>query len=887
MNNKWHNNSIEDIYKILDSNENGLTNEEVKKRIKKYGKNVLPKEKKDGLLKIFFSQFASPIVIVMIIAGLFSFLAKEYIDCIAIVFIITIDAIFGTVQEWQAGKEAESLQKLIKVKSKVIRDGKEKIVDSDELVIGDIVLLESGNKVSADLRIISSLNLTADESVLTGESLASVKNNSILEENIGISDRSNMVFGGTSIVTGRTTAIVVETGANTEIGKISSKVLETKDEKSPLVIRMEKLSKQITIIIVIIAILLTGIMLFKGEDIKEVFVSVVALSVSAMPEGLPLALTLALTIGSHRMSKKNVIVKKLNSVESLGSCTVIASDKTGTLTVNEQTAKRILLPDDSLFEIEGTGYNGDGKVICVDNARINDAIDIAKLGVINNEASLKKEHNIWKSFGDSIDIAFLALGEKLNVEKNYSELKKIPYESEKKYSAVFYEENDEKFCTVKGSLEKVLSFCDSMIVNSKQEKLDIKRIQQQNDHLAKSGYRVIALAKSNKLENIPEKELLNDEDVPKLSFIGLVAFIDPIRKETIDSIKECKKAGIKVIMITGDHPLTAFAIAKELGLSESKEEVANGIEIEKYLEKGHKEFDKFIKNKKVFTRVTPIQKLEIVNSFKRQGEFIAVTGDGVNDAPAIKAANIGIAMGSGTDVAKETGKMIILNDNFMSIVSGIEEGRNAYSNIRKVVYLLLSCGLSEVLFFTLSIIFNLDVPLVAIQLLWLNIVTDGLQDMALSFEREEKEIMNEKPRDPKESIFDKLMLEQTLLAGLTIGLIVFAVWVYLIKVINMPVDTARGYIMMLMVFMQNLHVLNCRSEKISAFKLPISRNWFIVFSIFGAIILQVIVMEVDILSHFLITNSMPWIDIFYVFLASIPILIVMEIFKKIKFRKRG
>ena len=243
--------------------------------------------------------------------------------------------------------------------------------------------------------------------------------------------------------------------------------------------------------------------------------------------------------------------------------------------------------------------------------------------------------------------------------------------------------------------------------------------------------------------------------------------------------------------------------------------------------------------------------------------------------------------GSGTDVAKETGKMIILNDNFMSIVSGIEEGRNAYSNIRKVVYLLLSCGLSEVLFFTLSIIFNLDVPLVAIQLLWLNIVTDGLQDMALSFEREEKEIMNEKPRDPKESIFDKLMLEQTLLAGLTIGLIVFAVWVYLIKVINMPVDTARGYIMMLMVFMQNLHALNCRSEKVSAFKLPISRNWFIAFSIFGAIILQIIVMEVDILSHFLKTNSMPWIDIFYVFLASVPILIVMEIFKKVKFRKRG
>ena len=886
MNNKWHNIEIEEIYKSTNSKETGLTSNEAKERILKYGKNVLPKEKKDGLIKIFFSQFASPIVIVMIVAGVFSLLAKEYIDALAIAFIILVDAIFGTVQEWQAGKEAESLQNLIKVKSKVLRDGKEKVIDSDDLVVGDIVLLESGNKISADLRIISSLNLTIDESILTGESIAAVKNNSLIDHDCGISDRTNMAFGGTSVVTGRATGIVVETGANTEIGKISSKVLETKNEKSPLVIRMEKLSKQITILVVIIAALLTILMLVKGEPIQEVFISVVALSVSAMPEGLPLALTLALTIGSHRMSKKNVIVKKLNSVESLGSCTVIASDKTGTLTVNEQKKKKILLPDDSLFEIEGTGYNGDGKVIEIDNARIEDAIEIAKLGVINNEATLKKENGKWKSFGDSIDIAFLALGEKLNLGSYYTEIKNIPYESEKKYSAVFYEEEGKKYCTVKGSVEKVLSFCDHMLISSKKEKLDIAKIQKQNESLAKDGYRVIALAKSSVLEEVPDKEILEDADIPKLSFIGLVAFIDPIRKETINSIQECKKAGIKVLMITGDHPLTAFAIAKELGLSNSFDEVVTGKEIEDYLEKGEKSFDKFVKSKKVFTRVTPIQKLEIVNSYKRQGEFIAVTGDGVNDAPAIKTANIGIAMGSGTDVAKETGTMIIMDDNFMSIVAGIEEGRNAYSNIRKVVYLLLSCGLSEVLFFTLSIIFNLEVPLVAVQLLWLNIVTDGLQDMALSFEREEKEIMNEKPRSPKESIFDKLMLQQTLIAGLTIGLIVFGVWVYLIKIIDMPIDTARGYIMMLMVFMQNLHALNCRSEKISAFKLPISRNWFILLSITGAIVLQIIVMEVDILSHFLKTNSMPVIDIFYVFLASVPILIVMELFKKIKFRKR-
>lgn len=886
MNNNWHNVSIEEIYKVLDSNEYGLTASKVKERQLRYGKNVLPREEKDGIIKIFFSQFISPIVLVMIVAAVFSFIAKEYTDAFVIVFIVLVDAIFGTIQEWQAGKEAESLQNLIKVKSKVLRDGKEKMIDSDDLVVGDIVLLESGNKVSADLRIISSLNLTVDESILTGESIAAVKNNNIIDGDVLVSDRSNMVFGGTSIVTGRATCIVVEIGSNTEIGKISNKVLETKTEKSPLVIRMEKLSKQITFLVIIIAIILTILMIVKGEPLEQVFVSVVALSVSAMPEGLPLALTLALTIGSHRMAKKNVIVKKLNSVESLGSCTVIASDKTGTLTVNEQTAKKILLPDDSLFEIEGTGYNGDGKVIEIDDAKIECAIDIAKLGVINNEATLKKENGKWKSFGDSIDIAFLALGEKLNLGSYYTQISNIPYESEKKYSAVFYEENGKRYCTVKGSLEKVLSFCDHMIVGSKKQKLDIDKIQEQNESLAKEGYRVIALARSDELSVVPNKDVLDDDDIPKLAFVGLVAFIDPIREETIQSIEECKKAGIKVVMITGDHPLTAFAIAKELGLCKSFDEVTTGEEIEKYLKNGNKEFDKLIKSKRVFTRVTPLEKLEIVNSFKRQGEFIAVTGDGVNDAPAIKAANIGIAMGSGTDVAKETGTMIIMDDNFMSIVAGIEEGRNAYSNIRKVVYLLLSCGLSEVLFFTLSILFNLEVPLLAIQLLWLNIVTDGLQDMALSFEREEKEIMKEKPRSPKESIFDKLMLQQTLLAGITIGLIVFGVWLYLIKGINMPVESARGYIMMLMVFMQNLHVLNCRSEKISAFKLPLSRNWFVVFSIFGSIILQILIMEIDVLSKFLKTNSMPIIDILYIFLASVPILIVMELFKKIKFKKR-
>ncbi|MDE5830341.1 MAG: HAD-IC family P-type ATPase, partial [Clostridia bacterium] len=467
--------------------------------------------------------------------------------------------------------------------------------------------------------------------------------------------------------------------------------------------------------------IITSIVLFvKGYQTDKIFLLVIALAVSAMPEGLSLALTLALVVASNRMAKKNVIVKKLNAVESLGSCTVIASDKTGTLTVNEQTAREIILKDGEVFTISGSGYNGEGEVTAIDNANISNAENIAFLGYINNEASLKYTNGHWESFGDSIDIAFLSLAKKLKVNKKEKILNTVPYESENQYSAVFYEEDGEIYCTAKGSLEKIMSL-------SEEKEL----YKTQNTELTSKGYRVIALC-HGKVNGTGIKDIKN------LSFVGMVSFIDPIREDVKDSLKECEAASIKVVMITGDHPLTAYAIAKELGLCKHKTEIATGEDIKKYRGMGEREFDNYIKNIRVFARVTPIDKLDIVNSYKRQGEFVAVTGDGVNDAPAIKAANIGISMGSGTDVAKETSSMIITDDNFTSIVSGIKEGRTAYNNIRKITLFLLGCGVSEVLFFLLSIAFGYDVPLVAIQLLWLNLVTDGLQDVALSFEKNEK-----------------------------------------------------------------------------------------------------------------------------------------------------
>lgn len=870
---KWHSTEKEEVLEILKSSELGLDEKEVKLRQEKYGKNELPKGKTPSLLKIFIEQLLDPIVLLLVVAMIFSILIKENIDAIAIAFIILVDLMLGTFQEWKANRNVEALTKLIEIRTKTIRSGKEIEVYSSNIVPGDIVLLSSGDKISADLRLIGVNNLTIDESVLTGESTSVTKTSSTINKDVILAERKNMAYAGTSVLSGRGVGVVTATGLNTELGEIAQKVNTTKDTKSPLTIRMEKFSKQITFLVIAIAIIIAIVLYSKGTSGSEIFLSVIALSVSAMPEGLPLALTMALTIGSNRMSKNNVIVKKLNSVESLGSCTVIATDKTGTLTVNEQTAKRIVLPDNSIFDIEGTGYNDKGKIIPIENANIEATKYISKLGVLNNEASLKKIKDNYEYFGDSIDIAFLALGQKLQINIDDIEItNRINYESENKYSAVFYKENGKNYCTVKGSLEKVLEFCTTMKVDNKNKKLDIEKIKKQHEDLASSGYRVIALAAGETKSEKPEH----------LTFEGLVAFIDPVREEVTKSINDCKKAGIKVIMITGDHPLTAYSIAKDLGLVENYDEVTSGKELDEYFKKGKKEFDKFVKSKKIFTRVTPLNKLEIVESCKRQGEFVAVTGDGVNDAPAIKSANIGIAMGSGTDVAKETSSMIILDDNFNSIVQGIKEGRNAYSNIRKVSYMLLSCGVAEVIFFLLAIILDMPMPLVAIQLLWLNIVTDGLQDLALSFEKSEKNIMNESPRNPKETLFNKELFSEVLISGLSIGIIVFIIWTYLINKLDMPVNIARGYIVTLMVFIQNMHVLNCRSEKSSILKVPIKSNPLIIFSIVSAIFLQVLFSEVPFLSKFLQTTSIPIRHMLILFAISTTIIFIMEIYKYLK-----
>jgi len=875
----WHAHTAEYALKQVGSTIDGLSAREAEERLKRNGENVLPQKKPKSIIVMFLQELLNPIVLILLVAMAFSFVVGEVLDAFVILGIVMIDALLGSIQSKRAERIASSLSGMIKVKAKVLRDGEKIQVESKKLVVGDIVFLESGDKISADMRIISCSNFTVDEALLTGESINAEKGENTVLASASLGDRTNMVFSGSSVITGRATCVVVETGTNTEIGGIATNLSSVKDEKSPLTIRINKFSKQISVAIVAIAVLIFIIMLVQQNPLKDIFLCVIALAVSAMPEGLPLAVTMALTIASNRMGKNNVVVKHLNAVESLGSCTVIATDKTGTLTLNEQTAKLVVLPSGAEYSVSGSGYNTEGKIEKLDGENKPAVITLAELGSINNEAVFEKNGNGYNCFGDSIDIAFKVLGKKAHAKLNeYKIFHTIPYESENKYSAVFFEREGKTRVTVKGSLEKILEFSTSMQVGDKIVDLDKEKITKQNEDLAKRGYRVIALA----VGEVESKESNKEADIQGLTMIGLVGFIDPVRKETKPAILDCKKAGIKVIMITGDHPLTAYSIAKEIEIASDMMEVATGTEVQHAFSRGEEYFDKFVKEKTVFSRVTPTDKLNIVNSLKRQGEFVAVTGDGVNDSPAIKTAHIGIAMGSGTDVSKETADMIILDDKFDSIVKGVKEGRNAYSNIRKITYFLLSCSITEVLFFVLGLLSGTETPLLAIQLLWLNVITDGFQDLSLSLEKPEAGIMEEKPRPTNESLFSRSMIIQSGLMGTVMGLMVFASWMVFRKVLHYDLVVARSLVMALMVFLQNIHAFNCKSEMQSAFKFKMFENWFFFVAVVGSIGLQIILMEVPALSALLELTTVSYGMLATLLGLSFVILIVSEIFKAIK-----
>jgi magnesium-transporting ATPase (P-type) len=883
---RWHTLESYEVLVTLQTSKEGLSHSEARKRLDIFGPNKLPEKVHINLRKIILGQLANPLIFILIAAAIASILIGEPKDAIFILLVILINTAIGAHQEFNAEKSAASLQKLLRINSRIIRDGSLQRVDSEELVPGDMVLLESGSKVPADLRLIDVNNLEIDESFLTGESQAVFKITSSMKKELVVADKKNMAFAGATVMSGRGIGIVIGTGLDTEVGKIALNVSHGESAKPPLILRMEKFTKNIAYIIVALSVILAVLLRIQGMDLSAIFFFVVALSVSAIPEGLPVSLTVALAVASKRMAHRNVIVRKLTSVESLGSCTVIASDKTGTLTVNQQTVKKIFLPNGKSFEVSGEGYNGEGDIYpagygekVLNLAIVSELRQIIEISILANEGGLENQNDKWNYHGDAMDVALLGLGYKAGlvpteIKKTFPLLGKIPYESEKKYAAAFYQRGSGIFCGMKGAAETVLEFC----IDPEENGFSKESILKQAEELSTNGYRVLAFAE-NKADSFQQKAHAREEDIPALEFVGLICFIDPLRPEAKSSVEKCKKAGIKVIMITGDHPATAANISRELGIQNDDKPVITG---KMLLQAGNPDeikFKELVLSTSVFGRVSPQQKLEIVDVLIKSGEFVAVTGDGVNDAPALKRANIGVAMGSGTDVAKDVGAMIVVDDNFSSIVAGVEEGRFAYDNVRKVIYLLVSTGASEVFMVLLAIISGLPLPLLAVQLLWLNLVTNGIQDKALAFEAGEPETMERKPRKPSEGIFNKIMTIQILLSGFVIGIIAFGYWYYLIEQLNMEEEHARNLVLLFMVLVQNVHVFNCRSERKSTFKISIIKNYWLIIFIIAVQALHISSMYIPPMQDMLRIFPISLNDWVTVLILAIPVVIVMEVFK--------
>lgn len=782
----------------------GLTTAQAQERLRQYGKNCLPTPSKNSFLTLFLLQFRSAFIYVLLVAVIVCLLLGQLINALFISAVLLINALIGTIQEYSAQQAADSLAHMVPQKSRVVRDGHPTLLPSEDLVPGDWVILCSGDRIGADIRLKQSTQFQVDESALTGESI-SVSN-------------KKQAFAGTLVTHGRAEGEVMVTGEQTQIGQIATLVHQENHTKPPLMQRIDQFTLRIAIAVLIIIAFIFGLTLLRGAALAEVFLLGVALAVSAIPEGLPAAITVALAIGMKRMAKANVIVRKLVAVEALGSCTFIASDKTGTLTVNEMTIGQIWLANNNLYDVTGEGLTGAGQIYrhadgCPINLQQENRLkQLVTTGVLANEAHLVFKGDKAHADGDGVDLAFLALGHKLMPIDEFPKQKRLalfPYESEKGFSASVNATEAGPEISVKGAVEKLLPMC---ALNKEVR----QNIVNQTHAMAKRGYRVLALAHG--------KGTPLDDHFSELEFLGLVAMSDPLRPDAIDAVAACRQAKIKVAMITGDHPATALTLSQQLKIADETDSAITGQQLQQAGLQGNTVFDRIVASHRVFARVKPKQKMEITESLIRQGEFVAMTGDGVNDAPALKHAHVGIAMGlRGTDVARESASLVLTDDKFSSIVKGIIEGRIVYNNIRKVIYLLISTGAAEIFLFILSVLFALPIPLFPLQILWLNIVTNGVQDVALAFEPAEGRELSQAPRSPKEPIFDRLMIERVCSSALTMGLVAFGLFA---SSLHMGADEveARNLTLMLMVLFENVHALNSRSEHRSLLKTPMLSN---------------------------------------------------------------
>jgi len=888
-----HARPAEEVLAGLHGSPNGLSHAEAAARLQRYGRNALPVAEPPGIVRVFLHQFTSPLIYVLVAAALVSLAIQEWSDAGFICAVLLLNAIIGTAQEYSAQQAATALQQLVTTCSRVLREGDTHERNAEELVPGDIVLLESGERIPADMRLLASHDLEADESLLTGESNAVFKRaDQLLPVDSPPGDRINMAFAGTLVVRGRARGVVTGTALNTELGRIASAVLGKPHTKAPLLVRMERFTRRVAMLVGVAALLMAGVALGRGMPLDEIFLLAVALAVSAIPEGLPVALTVALAISMRRMARRHVIVRRLLAVEALGSCTYIATDKTGTLTVNQLTARRIVFPGRESWEVTGDSLVPEGSILAPRGTPLPE--EEALLGwlcqaaVLANEGFLAHRDHGWSRHGDAVDVALLVMAHKAGVMQAESvnampEVATIPFESERLFAASLNEKNGGQHAFVKGALERLLPMCSTMAAPGSPVALDRAVVEGQAQALASQGYRVIALAAGGIEPG--HQAIFSEEHLKELTLIGLVGLIDPLRPEAKAAVTACRAAGIRVAMLTGDHPATAFAIASELELVSSPAEVVTGPELKQAADVTA--MDRLTGKARVFARVEPQQKLEIVQSLQRNGHFVAVSGDGANDAPALRAAQVGVAMGrSGTDVARETADLIITDDNFASIVAGVEEGRIAYANVRKVIFLLISTGAAELVLFTLALLAGLPLPLLAVQLLWLNLVTNGIQDVALAFEPGEGDELRCPPRSPRESIFNRLMIERVVLSALVIGSVAFLLFRWLLES-GFSLDEARNGTLMLMVLFENIHVFNSRSESLSAFRHNPMLNPLLLFGTLTAQLIHIAAMYTPWLSDVLHVAPMTpqhWLELLGL---ALTVLVVMELHKALRRRLAG
>ena len=898
--NKWFNKSIEEAEKILETNiQNGLKENDVKTKREKYGLNMLKAKKKASLLQRFIEQFKDFSIIVLIIAAIVSGFVgisqgEGMTDTIIILIVVLANAIIGIAQESKAEKSLEALQKLTDHASKVIRDGKIKVIPAKELVPGDIVVLDTGDYIPADLRVIEAVNLKAQESSLTGESVPVEKTTKTIEKtDVGIGDRTNMLFSSSLITYGRGKGIVVQTGMNTEVGKIAGMLDNTEKQITPLQEKLNKLGKTLGIAALAICAFIFIIGLIQGKEPINMFMTAVSLAVAAIPEGLVAVSTIVLAIGVQKMVKKNAIVKKLPAVETLGSATVICSDKTGTLTQNKMTVEKIFI-------------NGETKELAEYKENINE--DLKKLIFANMLCNDTKISTDGKLTGDPTETALVDMAFKLDFDPSVYDrmprIQEIPFDSDRKLMTTVNEVNGKYIVYTKGGMDELIGICNSYILNG-EIKNNIEEykniITKNNEQMAKEALRVLACA-YKEIDHKPTKEDMKNIE-KDLIFVGMVGMIDPPREEAKIAVEKCKTAGIKTVMITGDHKITATAIAKKLGILENEDEAITGADLEKMTDE---ELEKNVRKYSVYARVSPEHKVRIVKAWQKNGEIVAMTGDGVNDSPALKTANIGCAMGVvGTDVAKEAADVILTDDNFATIVSAVEEGRRIYDNILKVIQFLLSSNVGEVIvlflatlltplfakWFGITDVVHLEI-LLPIHILWINLVTDSLPALALAFDPANEGIMKRKPAKPGKGVFTKGMTWRVIYQGAMIGLLTLAAFMIGLATTKEPInglslDESKIEVGQTMAFItlamsELVHIFNIRDNKKSIFKTKIFNNSKLIWAILTSAALMFAILFIPALREIFSIPILPTGNILELVLLVFAPIVIVEIFKLLK-----